>query len=68
MRTHSWASGDAPSFRPSGLKRMTSRPTSTLRPARPTAEAKAWTAFVLRTECEPMNAILAGGSHVTATA
>ena len=59
MRTHSCASAVAPSFRPSGLKRTTSRPTSTLRPARPMVEAKACTAFDLRTECEPMNAIFA---------
>jgi hypothetical protein len=47
---------------------MTSRPTSTLRPARPTTEAKAWTAFVLRTECEPMKAIFAGRVQDTGTA
>ena len=47
------------SFRPRGLKRITSRPTSTDLPARPMVEAKAWTAFDLRTECEPMNAIFA---------
>jgi hypothetical protein len=41
------------------LNRTTSRPTSTLRPARPTVDAKACTAFDLRTECEPMKAILA---------
>jgi hypothetical protein len=49
----------APSFSPSGLKRTTSRPTSTERPARPIVDAKACTAFDLRTECEPMKAILA---------
>ena len=38
---------------------MTSRPTSTDRPARPSVDAKACTAFDLRTECEPMNAIFA---------
>jgi hypothetical protein len=57
MITHSWASGVARSFIPIGLKRTTSRPTSTLRPLRPTAPANECTAFVLRTECDPMNAI-----------
>ena len=40
-------------------ERITSRPTSTLRPLRPTAPANECTAFVLRTECDPMKAILA---------
>ena len=59
--THSWASGVAPSLRPRGLNRTTSRPTSTLRPLRPTAPANECTALVLRTECEPMKAILRAG-------
>src|SRR6185503_161023 len=63
ISTQSCASGVAPSLRPSGLNRMTSRPTSTLRPARPIVLAKACTAFVLRTECEPMKAILASLVH-----
>lgn len=57
MMTHSWASGVEPSFSPSGLNLMTSRPTSTLRPLRPTAPAKECTALVLRTECDPIKAI-----------
>ena len=47
---------------------MTSRPTSTDRPARPIVEAKACTAFDLRTECEPMNAIFALRGQAMTTA
>ena len=56
--------GCGPSLIPRGLNRTTSRPTSTLWPLRPTAPANEWTALVLRTECDPMKAILVEGECV----
>ena len=61
--THSCASPVAPSLMPSGLSRTTSRPSSTVRPARWTSAANASSALVLRIPWEPMNAILAGRGH-----
>ena len=66
--THSCASPVAPSLMPRGLSRTTSRPSSTLRPARWTSAANASSALVLRIPCEPMKAILAGRGQVGSAA